>query len=170
MKRNATLINSIPELIKSLNNCEKNNYQDLMENLELDIEDVKKYCTWDEANYSRNLIHLNNNYHLLILCWQEGQYSPIHDHGGRDCFLYVVEGTIQENIYQLNQQKDLINCQENIYQQGANSYMIDEIGMHSIKSLSNRAVTLHLYAKPIEEYHIFDFQKNKLVCLQYVVK
>ncbi len=168
MKRNTTLINSVPELIDSLNNCEKSNYQDLIRNLELDIEDVKKYCTWNEDNYTRNLIHFNDNYQLLILCWQQEQYSSIHNHGGRDCFMYVIEGSIQENIYQLKQ-NNLINCQKNIYTQGDNSYMLDSMGMHSIKCVSNRAVTLHLYAKPIEEYHIFDLKKNKLVCLQYVV-
>lgn len=166
MKRNTTLIHSIPELINSLNNCGKNKYQDLIENLKLDIEDVKKYCTWDKDNYTRNIIQLNNNYHLLILCWQQEQYSSIHDHGNRDCFMYVIDGMIQENIYQLKQ-KNLIDCQKNIYKQGSDSYIMDSMGMHSIKCLSDRAITLHLYAKPIEKYQVFDLQTNKLVCLQY---
>lgn len=156
MNSSETLIDSISELIHSLNKYNKNNYPDVIKNIELNPEDVKNYCTWDADNYTRNLIYRNDHYLLLILCWQKGQYSSIHDHGGSDCFIYVIDGIIQENIYQLNRQKDLIHCQENIYKQGYNSYIIDEMGLHCIKSVSDRAITLHLYAEPIEFYHIFD--------------
>ena len=163
-----TAIHSISELIHLLNKFHKNNYPDLINNLNLNIEDVKSYCTWNEDNYTRNLIHLNDKFHLLILCWQQDQYSPIHNHGGRDCSMYVIEGSVQENIYQLKQ-NSLINCQINIHNKGDNSYIIDSMGMHSLKCVSNRALTLHLYAKPIDKYHIFDPEKNKLFCLEYVV-
>lgn len=168
MKRNVTIIKSVSELINSLNNYDHDSYRDLIENLKLRIDDVQKYCTWNEDNYTRNLLHANDKYQLLILCWQQEQYSSIHSHGGRDCFMYVLDGIIQENIYQIKQ-KNLINCQENIYQKDSNSLIIDSMGMHSIKCVSPQAVTIHLYAKPIKEYHIFDSEQNKLICLEYVV-
>jgi len=166
MNRNAILINSVSELIESLNNCEKSSYQDVLENLELDLEDVKEYCIWDNNKYNRNLVYSSENYQLLILCWQQEQFSSIHNHGGKDCFMYVVNGSIQENIYQLNQNV-LIACQENIYKKNSNSYIIDSMGMHSIKCVSKQAATLHIYAKPIKKYNVFDPKENKLICLDY---
>lgn len=166
---NIKLIDSISELIDSLNRSHKNSYRDLIKNLDLNIEDVEGYCNWDKDNYTRNLIYLNDRYHLLILCWQQEQLSSVHDHGRQECFMYIVKGIVQENIYQLNQ-NSLVEHQKNIYKQGDSSYIIDSIGMHSIKCLSNRAVTLHLYAQPIEKYHVFDADESKLVCVDYVVK
>ena len=166
--KNITQIHSISELINSLNHFHKNSYQDLIKNLDLNIEDIKSHCSWNKDNYTRNSICLNDNYQLLILCWQQEQVSSIHNHGGKNCFMYVIEGLVQENIYQLNR-NELTTCQKNIYIQGDDSYIMDRIGMHSIKCLSNRAVTLHLYAQPIEQYHIFDLEKNKLVRLEYAV-
>ena len=166
MNKNAILIKSVPGLIESLNNCEKSGYQNVIGNLELNLEDVKKYCIWDNNKYNRNLVYINDSYQLLILCWQQEQYSSIHNYGGKDCFMYVIDGSIQENVYKIKQKK-IIDCQENIYRQDSNSYMVDSIGMHSIKCISKQAVTLHIYAKPIEKYHVFDPKENKLICLDY---
>lgn len=169
MSSKMSSINSVSELVDFLDNHNKNTYRESVSNLKLKPKNVEDYCTWDRNNYTRNLIHYSQKYHLLILCWQQGQYSPIHDHGGRDCYAYVVEGLIQENIYQLSQPKELINCsKESIYKQGQNSYITDDIGMHSLKCVSDQAITLHLYAKPIESYHVFNLEKNKLIRLEYL--
>ena len=34
------------------------------------------------TQYTRNLVGYNNSFTLLMLCWDRGQESPIHDHAG----------------------------------------------------------------------------------------
>ncbi|MEQ9483475.1 cysteine dioxygenase [Coleofasciculus sp. F4-SAH-05] len=75
-------------------------YDQLIQSLDIHLDNIDPYCTWNERSYTRNLVHSTDLYELLILCWHKGQASPIHDHQSQDCWIYVVEGTIEETLYQ----------------------------------------------------------------------
>jgi cysteine dioxygenase len=36
---------------------------------------------------------------LMLLCWNPGKFSPIHDHPSDGCWLRVLEGAVQEVRY-----------------------------------------------------------------------
>lgn len=40
----------------------------------------QKYKKFNVHKYARNLIEINPNYEALLICWSEGQESPIHNH------------------------------------------------------------------------------------------
>eukprot|EP01126_Amoeba_proteus_P035564 TRINITY_DN3590_c0_g1_i12.p1 TRINITY_DN3590_c0_g1~~TRINITY_DN3590_c0_g1_i12.p1 ORF type:complete len:103 (+),score=17.32 TRINITY_DN3590_c0_g1_i12:113-421(+) len=42
--------------------------------------DWKKYVFWNPLKYSRNLVEITPTYEIIVLCWTEGQESPIHNH------------------------------------------------------------------------------------------
>lgn len=46
-------------------------------------EDWKKFIFWNPHKYSRNLIEITPQFEAILLCWNEGQESPIHDHAVR---------------------------------------------------------------------------------------
>ena len=47
--------------------------------------------------YTRNLIHTDHSsYTLLLLCWNPGQSSPIHNHPCDACWMKVLQGAVQE--------------------------------------------------------------------------
>ena len=41
----------------------------------------------------------NGKFNLMILCWNESQGSSIHSHANAHCFLKVIDGTLQEELY-----------------------------------------------------------------------
>lgn len=45
--------------------------------------DWREFALFGPIKYSRNLIELNENFELIVLCWLEGQESPIHNHSVR---------------------------------------------------------------------------------------
>lgn len=45
--------------------------------------DWKEFALFCPLKYSRNLIEINENFELIILCWLPGQESPIHNHSVR---------------------------------------------------------------------------------------
>lgn len=51
--------------------------------------------------YTRNLIATDHDsYTLLLLCWNPGRFSPIHNHPGDGCWMRLLQGQVQECRYQ----------------------------------------------------------------------
>lgn len=67
------------------------------------LTELHKYCYYDATiPYTRNLIATDNeNYTLLLLCWNQNQdqRSPIHNHPGDGCYMRVLSGSIIEQLY-----------------------------------------------------------------------
>ena len=68
-----------------------------MNELELSAEDVAEYLQFGNGRYRRNLVHRTGGYEVLLLCFEPGQRTPIHDHCGSACGVKVVQGTGVEN-------------------------------------------------------------------------
>ena len=60
--------------------------------LELTRADVAGWVHFSEQGYQRNLVRAGPWYHLWVLCWKNGQRSPIHDHARSACGVRVLDG------------------------------------------------------------------------------
>lgn len=50
--------------------------------------------------YTRNLVdNCNGKSNLLILVWNPGKSSPIHDHANAHCVMKILKGTLKETLY-----------------------------------------------------------------------
>lgn len=78
---------------------------ELFSQLNLDAPELKDYALSDSCkNYTRNLVATDNEtYTLLLLCWNPGKQSPIHDHPCDGCWVRVVEGSVKETQYKTNE-------------------------------------------------------------------
>src|SRR5688572_30516840 len=63
--------------------------------------DWRDWTMFDADCYTRNLVHREEHYELLLLCWGAGQKSPIHNHQGQRCWMAVLEGEISETLFEL---------------------------------------------------------------------
>lgn len=158
------IIDSLDKLITALNTGEKAAYDGLIRSMCLPIHVFKDYAFWSDSCYTRNCIVENEKFELILLCWEAGQITPIHNHGGEECWVKFIEGQFRENIYTENKAGELkmvktINSGPNDV-----SYMIDFMGFHNLENLSNkRSMSLHFYAKPIRSCKIFDKKSQKFV-------
>src|SRR5947199_10343228 len=58
----------------------------------LTCDDVAGLVRFSERSYQRNLVRAGDWYHLWVMCWKNGQRSPIHDHAGSACAVRVLRG------------------------------------------------------------------------------
>jgi len=125
----------------------------LLQRVDLITTETNKYTFFDfEKPYTRNLVASDGkNYSLLMLCWNPGKESKIHDHPCDGCFIKTIRGCIKETTYTTNIKTNEIKQKHvRFFSEGQVSYMHDSIGLHKIGNPSHDlgAVTLHLYTPP----------------------
>ncbi|EQC27259.1 hypothetical protein SDRG_14881 [Saprolegnia diclina VS20] len=124
-----------------------------LEDFSGDMAELGRYAHFDPSrNYTRNLIATDNeSYALMLLCWNKGKYSPIHDHPSDGCWVRLIQGTVNEVRY-ANTGTELVETSNDNIVEGV-SFMSDSLGLHKIGNPSDEvdAITLHLYAPPYDK-------------------
>ena len=157
------LIGAIREAFSS-GNVDKDKLKKLMEAYESRQEDWEKYAKFDPHHYTRNLVEKGNGkYNLIVLCWQGGQSSEIHNHEGSQCFMKVLSGTLKETLYKWPDEsageKEMQQTESTSFCTDQVTYIDDSVGLHCVEnSTKNQAVSLHLYCPPIT--HPKKFEKK----------
>eukprot|EP00035_Acanthoeca_spectabilis_P035529 m.35172 g.35172 ORF g.35172 m.35172 type:complete len:197 (+) comp7417_c0_seq2:34-624(+) len=119
--------------------------------------DWEKYVHFDDHKYTRNLVcNGNGKYNLMLICWNVGQHSTIHDHSGSHCFMKCLDGTLHEELYRTPDGEEsagpMAPYKVSELETDGICYISDEVGLHRISNQSHTvpAVTLHLYSPPYE--------------------
>lgn len=139
---------------------EQTAYNKIFRSVSIPQEAFENFCSWSEECYTRNCIFENENFELILICWEKDQKTPIHDHDGEECWVKVIDGTLKEALYK-DTPSGPTQLKSTISEKGTISYMIDFMGYHKLENISDRrAMSLHLYAKPIKKCNVFDDQKQ----------
>lgn len=155
-------IKSIETLAKELDGAPKSEQSKIVKRLDLSKDEIAKHATWCDTDYTRNCLARTEDYELILLCWDAAAQTPIHGHGGQDCWVYQVDGTVEEIRFQEDEEGNLYETHQMELNPGGLSYMHDRMGYHMIKNpLKQRAMTLHIYAKPIDACKVFDPKNDK---------
>ena len=159
-------IQSVKDLLGCMSQLNKDQFNSCINAVDLSDCDFEPYSTWSDACYTRNCLYCDERYEVILICWEPGQQTPIHDHGGEECWVKIISGTIKETIYKPDATDTPVAISTNIAEPGHTSYMIDFMGCHRLENDSNqRAMSLHIYAKPIAQCNIYDEESA-----QYVLK
>src|SRR5438477_11667996 len=65
----------------------------------LTAQELASYMVFSPERYVRNRVHDGPSYQALVLCWRNGQRSPIHNHRGSHCGVKVLRGVASETIF-----------------------------------------------------------------------
>jgi cysteine dioxygenase len=150
-------LQSLDDLITALSEEERTKYNHIIHSIKLPSSAFENYSSWSNECYTRNCIIDNEKFELILICWCEGHRTPIHDHGGEECWVKVIEGEFKETIYKQNEAGELNFVKSSISKSNEITYMKDFMGFHRLENLSNkRSISLHLYAKPIRKCKMFD--------------
>lgn len=125
--------------------------------------ELKNFSHFRGDTYGRNLIAKNDFYELILLTWLPKQRTPIHDHGGQRCWMYIQEGELSfKNYAPLRESNELIpTSSAEMHHEGNSVYIDDGIGVHSICNNSIKpAASLHLYAGPVPRCRIYNESKQ----------
>lgn len=157
-ENNLSPVRSLKNLLRALPEANGKDYVSLAQDMEIPHEDFQPYAFWSADFYTRNCLDRNENYELLLLCWQPGQETPIHCHNGEECWVYTIQGNLQEQRFDWQEeQQALKRLGTEKMRAGQVSYMNDNMGFHSLHNTGAQpAMTLHLYMKPIDRCRIYD--------------
>lgn len=130
----------------------------------VDPESVEPFAFWSSKFYTRNLIHKEERFEVMLLCWEQGQVSRVHDHADQNCWMTVLSGRLRGQNFAPTEfdgaarrcrlvettSFDLADC--------LTAKVELEEPIHQILNLpefGQRAVSLHVYSKPIERCNSF---------------
>ncbi|MFB1002614.1 MAG: cysteine dioxygenase family protein [Bacteroidia bacterium] len=127
-------------------------------------DEFEQYAFWNENHYTRNCIAHNESFELILLCWQAGQKTANHCHNGQECWVKVISGKFEEEMYVLNEDTDKLTYTETKHvSQHEVTSVDDHTVFHTLRNTSSsRAMSLHLYMKPIEQCRYIDEESKEL--------
>jgi cysteine dioxygenase len=132
---------------------------------EIDLDDLSEYLHFADSGYKRNLVRAAPNYHAWLLCWKNGQRSPIHDHSGSACVVRVLRGTLTETLFELAPNGHVKATFSRDFAQG--SLMgSEDTDIHQVSNLQAddaALVTLHVYTPPLNRmktYSLYDISRG----------
>jgi cysteine dioxygenase len=130
-------------------------------------DDWRRFALFDPEVYTRNLVGRNEQFEMLLLCWNLGQQSPIHNHAGQNCWMGVMEGEIEEILFSPPAGEGpgpLAQMNSKIHVQGRVGFINDDIALHRVRPVAGkRGISLHLYSKPIDECNVYDEATGRIV-------
>lgn len=132
-----------------------------LRDLEIRLDEVSRFALFDPHTYRRNLMHAGPAYQALLLCWRNGQRSPIHDHRGSSCGVRVLEGVAVETVFERTRSGMVYATRSHEHATGSICATQDS-DIHQVSNLEDHGrdlVTLHVYSPPLlamGTYSLFD--------------
>lgn len=119
--------------------------------VDVTFEHVAEYAHFGAESYRRNLLRAGPAYHALILCWRNGQRSPIHDHRGSSCGVKVLKGVATETVFERTAAGHIYPTKTRQLQEGycCGTQDDDIHQLSNIEPAGTDLVTLHIYSPPL---------------------
>lgn len=110
--------------------------------------DWEQYKSFNSEKYTRNIIYNDDDFEIILICWDKFQSSKIHDHPEKGCLLKIMEGQLlEENFNKVNDEFIFLN-RKNLVKNEI-SYKIGHNGLHNIiNEHENQSISLHIYSPP----------------------
>lgn len=125
----------------------------------------------ESEHYSRNAIHIapSGNLSLFALVWLPGQWTPVHDHGSWGV-VGIVRGVLEERSYMSASGEITDDTGIRLKRGGVillnpgsvSSFVPnpDHIHMTGVPQERNTCVSLHLYGRNMNSFHIYDVDEG----------
>lgn len=135
---------------------------DRVTSLQLSDELIASRTRFAKTEYARNLVCRTPEFELLVLCWQPGQHSTIHDHGGSLNAIKVHRGELTSWLYEPAEGTPpqavgpARRVAEQTTQPGDELAGIDRQGIHQLANASDEdLITIHVYAPPLMHLTVY---------------
>jgi len=148
-----------PPKTEDATSVDSNEVFKLVGRVDLTEEEWATYCSgshFGEFHYTRNLLYADENWSLLLNCWNKGQGTPSHRHGkGRQSWCKVLHGELvyeefaSAGLMPWEQESEIdksipIKTGDHVFAEECTA------NLHRTRnpSQTNVAVSLHLYSPP----------------------
>jgi cysteine dioxygenase len=131
--------------------------RELLHETKITAEDLHEFVTFDAEHYRRNLVALGPWYEILVICWQSGQRSPIHNHARSTCGLKVLAGVCTETVFDRSPCGQVVALSSTDLTAGyiTASQDTDTHQVSNLQPEGQELVTLHIYSPPLRSMQKF---------------
>ena len=122
-----------------------------LKRLSVDLTAVHPFVQFSPERYRRNLMHEGPAYHVLVLCWRNGQRSPIHDHRDSACAVRVLRGEATETVFDMTEEGQVFPVRTRRLREGF-MCATQDLDIHQLSNDQpdgSDLVTLRLYSPPL---------------------
>ena len=159
-------IRTIEALITELNDKKSNPVKvlDIMRRVDIPREEFERYYSWDDDRYTRNVLARNEEFEVLLICWEKGQSSPIHDFNSQEAWIHPIQGWIKEERYKINTDDVRLEKVSSVLL-GTDEYSyMNQVNIHRYSNANDgRSVSLNVYSKPVTEWKVYDVETSNSV-------
>ena len=133
------------------------NIFDFMAQTPVEADSLNSFLHFSPKFYTRNLIHKNELFEVMALCWDAGQASRVHNHSEQKCWMSVPAGQLRVQNFrtvECDERRRICLLEESdrfdISLAEPAKVELDE-PIHQVLNVSEeRAVSLHVYSKPFD--------------------
>jgi cysteine dioxygenase len=126
----------------------------------LEADDLADFMIFSPERYVRNLLHNGPSYQALVLCWRNGQRSPIHNHRGSHCGVKVLRGVATETLFRRAPNGMILPIGSRDLAAGHVCASADD-DTHQVSNVQGGGadlVTLHIYSPPLLRMEVFSLE------------
>ncbi|MBL0698107.1 cysteine dioxygenase family protein [Comamonas sp. JC664] len=131
---------------------------------------LQPYLHFRRGRYTRNLVYRDARLEVLLNCWDAGAVSPIHDHDGQECWFSVQSGAFLLENYPLESGglgpgPARLGAPTQVGPVGAGhvDFRCPDAPIHRVTATQGPAVSLHVYAGPVDRCLVFDPRRQRCV-------
>ena len=127
--------------------------------------ELEPFTVWRPDRYTRGRIYRDDLFEVLVLCWNVGQASPVHDHAGQKCWMALPQGRLEVANYSFKQGREAEYIDTEVVGDSGNEVHVDQCAC--IHQITNRcswcepAVSLHVYSRPFDSCYIYDLATGR---------
>lgn len=118
---------------------------------DIDLDDLAEHVHFADQGYKRNAVRVGSGYAAWVLCWKNGQRSPIHDHVGSACVVRVLRGVLTETLFEVAANGHVKATFSRDFAAGSLCGS-EDTDIHQVSNLQAgdaELITLHVYAPPL---------------------
>ncbi len=156
---------------------------DLLASVRLDPASLRPFVRHGDDHYMRHLIHRDEIFDIMTICWLPGQGTPIHTHNGQLGWAFAVQGVIDCTEYSYlgcdrpeNQNVSGLDCVAGGMKvkleaqptvrcdpSGGVNIVDKKVTIHALSvppECDEPVVTVHIYSLPFDSCVVFDAERG----------
>ena len=134
--------------------------QDILDRIVITTEDVRPHSLFSEKRYARNLVYKDRGFEIMIMCWNSGQRSSIHDHAGSLGGLKILQGELTECLF-ARAANGMIKSLSSADYAIENTRVEETSLIHQISDLqaeNGKAISVHIYIPPLVRMNVYSLE------------
>ena len=132
----------------------------ILEGLVVPPADLHGHALFSDQRYARNLVYKTSAFEIMVMCWNSGQRSSIHDHAGSLGGLKILHGALTESLFERAPNGMIKSLKSVDYQAG--EIRVEETSLiHQISNLqadNGRAISVHIYVPPLVRMNVYSLE------------